>query len=193
MNHERFEELLPAYIDGTLSADERAHVESALAESAALRESLEQFRSLEDALVMRREEVPPVDRFIPAVPAAAVAESTLETASIPAPYSAHEHTRLQGWLRGLVSTPALAIMSCIVVALWVFWNSERIASFLNARAGEQVVVPNLGVLDGLGGSISMLTEILTGGDMMVLIGVYSVVTVAILGLTGYMTMRFVRS
>ena len=179
MNHERFEELLPAYLDGTLSPDERAQVESALAESAQLRESLEQFRALEDALVMRREQVPPVDRFVPAMTPAAVRP--------------HETPRLERWLRTLVSTPALAVMGCVVVALWVFWNSESIASFLNARAGNPVVMPRLGVLDGLGGSITMLTDMLAGGDMQILIGMYSVVTIAILALTGYMTMRFVRN
>jgi hypothetical protein len=105
----------------------------------------------------------------------------------------YEPSRLERWLRVFVSTPALAIMGCVVVALWVFWNSESIASFLDARAGSSVVIPNLGVLNGLGGSITTLTNSLTGGDMLVLIGIYSAVTIAILSLTGYMTMRFVRN
>ena len=111
MNHERFEELLPAYLDGTLSAEESARVEAALAESAGLRESLEQYRALEDALVMRREEVPPVDAFVPAIASApAHAEAT---AFAPA----HQRTPLQRFLRVLVSTPSFAIIACVSVAL----------------------------------------------------------------------------
>jgi hypothetical protein len=139
---------------------------------------------------MRREQVPPVDGFVPEM--TPVASGAASPATMPADVYARRAPLLQRALRTLVSTPALAIMSCTVVALWVFWNSERIASFLNARASESVTVPRLGILDGLSGSITMLTEVLAGGDMMVLVGIYGAVTLAILALTGYMTMRFVR-
>ncbi len=183
MNCERFEELLPAYLDGELSAGEHSEMEALLADSTELRESLALSRALEETLVMRREEVPPVDRFVTAIPH-----------SDPAPE--FSVSRAQRWLDAIVSVPALATIGCVVLGMWTFWHQDTIAALLGRPIGEITLDQRLGELlslDGLGRSIRVVTDTMAGGDVLVLTGVYVAVTIAILGLTGFMTMRFVRN
>jgi len=183
MNRERFEELLPAYLDGDLSAEETAEMEKALAASEELRTSLERSRALEAALVMRRAEVPPLDRFVAFLsPAAAV----------------NEPRRSRAWrvLNAMMSVPALAFVGCVVVGLWTYWHQETILSVFDrpdagAALGERLA--RLLTFQDLGSGMNTWIGSLPGGDMMFVTALYSVVTLLILALTGVMTMRFVRN
>ncbi len=99
-----------------------------------------------------------------------------------------------------MSVPALATIGCVVLGMWTFWHQDMVAALLDRPIGKITLGQRLGEvlsLDGLGRSISVMTDAMTGamtgGDMLVLTGVYVAVTIAILGLTGFMTMRFVRT
>jgi len=185
MNHDRFEELLPAYLDGDLSAADRAELESALEASAELRDALEQYRTLEQTLVMRRDEVPAADGFLgwmESAPAeSAPADSTL-AGSAPA-----RADRLRRWMDAILSVPSLAVMACIALATWTYWHVDAIAAFFT-RAGQTT-----SGLDALGRSLNTVMMQYTGGDMTTLIAAYVAVTLLIVAATGMMTMRFVRS
>lgn len=181
MNHERFEELLPAYLEGDLDAATRAQVEAALAASAELRSSLEAFRSLEDSLVMRREQVPPASQFLDWLAQRSVARALAR---------AHARSPVHRFFDGLLSWPSLATIGFIVVGMWTYWHRSSIATFfiegkVNATGVESRFASMIQNLNGL------LTT-LSGGDMMIMAGIYGMVTLAILAFTGAMTMRFVR-
>lgn len=187
MNRERFEELLPAWLDGELSESEMAQMESALAESPELRESAALSRKLEDALVLRRSDVPPIDRFI---------DNLAPAWGVSTALARGEHSLLRRWLDAIVSVPALAVMGFMMLGLWTFWHQDLVTSLFSNRVdgvaiGERFA--NAFSIDGFGRSVSALTELMPGGDMTLLIALYSLMTIAILAMTGVMTARFVRS
>jgi len=182
MNREHFEELLPAYLEGDLDAATRAQVRAALAGSAELRASLDAYRALEDSLVMRREQVPPASQFLGWLPQRAFSRAL-----------AREHARspLHRVSDTLFSAPALATLGFLVIGMWSFWHKSAIAAFFSERRVDTTGVES-GFNSMLQGLNAMLTT-LAGGDMMVMMVIYGVITLGILAFTGALTVRFVRS
>lgn len=178
MNEKHFEELLPAYLEGDLDAATHAQVEAALAGSAELRASLDAYRGLEDALVMRREQVPPAAAFLTWLPGRVAAPS-------------HVHSRMHRFIDAVLSWPALAALGFVVLGMWSYWNQGAIATFFDeGRVDTSGFDSSMATV---GNGFNALLTVLSRSDMNVLIGIYGLVTIAILAATGVITMRFVRS
>ena len=58
MSRERFSELLPWYVNGTLSAEDRAWVDGYLSEHPTAREELDWYRSLQEGIADSAPKVP---------------------------------------------------------------------------------------------------------------------------------------
>jgi hypothetical protein len=168
MNREELEELLPAYLAGDLSAENKARVEAYLEESAQARESLEAHRMLESVLQMRREQVPPVDRFTKAV----FAGTRLHRARVT--------------MDAVFSFPALTSAMLILFGVVLFLYRHSITAWVNQKAS----LPDSQSLgfEWVGAAIVQFA----GGDMWMLTGIYVAVTVLILLSTSLMLMRFLR-
>lgn len=178
MNEKHFEELLPAYLEGDLDEATRAQVEAALAGSAELRASLDAYRSLDDALVMRREMVPPAAQFLTWLPGRAAAP-------------AHAYSRMHRFIDAVLSWPALAALGFVVLGMWSYWNQSAIATFFNeGRVDTSGFDSSMTTINH---GFNALLAALSRSDMNVMIGIYGLVTIAILAATGVITMRFVRS
>jgi len=175
MTREDFEELLPAYLEGDLDEDTCAEVRAALVASAELRASLDALRSLEDALVVRREQVPPASQFLGWLP---------EWSLVRTMARRHARSPMYGFFNTFLSWPSLTTLGLFVAGMWSYWHKGEIAAFFNESNVDTSRVES--------GFASMLTS-LAGGDMMVMIGIYAVVTLGILAVTGAITMRFIRS
>lgn len=171
MNCDRIENLLSEFAGGDLSGADESAVRAHLEGCASCRESLAAYRALEDALVMRRAEVPAVDAMLQGVLA-------------PAPSSLH---RARVLMDRLFSLPSLAAFACFVLAWAGFAYSTPIAHALNWLVTEAPVVSDLS-----GGLVASLVA-LTRGDMLVTVGVYVGVTLLILGSGTWMTLRYVHS
>jgi len=171
MNCDRIENLLSEFVDGSLSGADEAAVRAHLDGCASCRESLAAYRALEDVLVMRRAEVPPVDAILQGVLA-------------PAPSNLH---RARVLMDRLFSLPSLATFACFVLAWAAFTYSAPIAHALNWLINEAPVVSNLS-----GWFVASLVT-LTRGDMLITVSAYAAVTLLILGSGTWMTLRYVHS
>lgn len=168
MRFQEFEELLPAYLEGDLSVAEAARVDAFVASSPDARETLEAFRALESALRKRREQIPPVDKFVKTM----FVSSRLHKARV--------------FMDAVFSFPALtsAVLTLIGIVLFIYrapiteWITQK-ASLPDSKS--------LG-LDWVGNAIVQFT----GGDIWMLSALYGAVTVLILLSTSLMLMRFLR-
>jgi len=101
----RFDELLPFYINGTLSTADRAWVEGYLTEHPSARAELQWYESLQTRL---REDVPPVssevgmERALRRIRAERLASQGTRRPAAPSPLE-----RLRGWLVGVLPQPML--------------------------------------------------------------------------------------
>jgi anti-sigma factor RsiW len=172
MKCERIENLLPAFVEGDLAPVDESAVHAHLADCERCRESLAAYRALEDALVMRRDEVPPADAFLRGVFAPAV--------------STNLH-RARTLMDALFSFPALASFACLVVGWLAFAYSDVVTRSLNWLVGESSLLGRFGHW-----TTASLTT-LTGGDMIVIVAAYTIVTLLILGSGALMTLHYVHS
>ena len=101
---DRFNELLPWYVNGTLDGDDRAWMEQHLAESAEAREELEWFRSLQ--IHMRQDE--------PAVPQTIGLARTMHLIRGDRPTLAE---RVTGFFASLGMRPGLALAGVALMAV----------------------------------------------------------------------------
>ena len=169
---ERIEALLPALVDGSLTGDDAAMVTSHVDSCAACRESLAAFAVLEQSLVSRRAEVPPVDSFLP----------DLAAARVPA---AHRHSPVLTVFRAAMSLPGISI-------LLVMWGTMFALSFRTNLAND---ISRYSSLDRWRALTTLATQQLTnvtGDNVWVLTAVYLTLTLAILGSMGAMTLRYIR-
>lgn len=160
------ESRLPAFLDRELGAEETALVRAHLDSCEGCRASLAAFESLEASLVLRRAEVPPVERFLPGF-AVAYHPSVLVRA-----------------LRALTSVPGVSI----VLAMW----AGMLAFNFRGPIGRAL---SLSTPDNLVGGIDRLADflvLLTDGNVWLLIGMCTMVALAIAASTGAMTLRFIR-
>ena len=169
---ERIEALLPAFAEGSLAGDEAAKVTSHVDSCASCRESLAAFAILEQSLVSRRAEVPPVDSFLPNLPAARV----------PA---VHRHSPLLRVFRAAMSVPGISI-------LLVMWGTMFALSFRTHLANDITRYSSLERWKALVVFTTAQITNLTGGNVWTLTAVYVALTLAILGSMGAMTLRYVR-
>jgi predicted anti-sigma-YlaC factor YlaD len=169
---ERIEALLPALVSRDIATADAAMVTSHVDSCASCRESLATFVMLEQSLVSRRAEIPPVDSFLP----------DLSAARVP---SAYRHSPLFRVFRATMSVPGISI-------LLVMWGTMFALSFRTNLANDITRYSSLErwkVLTTL--ATQQLTN-LTGGNVWTLTAVYLALTLAILGSMGAMTLRYVR-
>ncbi len=168
MTSEEFEELLPAYLEGELNAEQTARVKAWLARSPEARESLEVYREHNVVLESRREQVPP-----------------------PAPYfRAVYHRPLLSRARDITTTmfsfPAISSLLLAFFGIALFIYRDQITKWFTSKA-ELPGSSSLG-LDWVRNALLQFS----GADMWVVTGLYVGLTVAILLSTSLMVMRFLR-
>jgi anti-sigma factor RsiW len=172
MSCERYENLLPAFLDGDLPSGEDAALNAHLSGCESCQASLAAYRALEDELVLRREIVPPVAPFLSAAFAPAVSPAL------------HRARVLMDRIFGL---PSLATFAFFVLG-WVLYSySNVVQGWLDRITGA---TPAAGRFAGW---LSELSAAVSGGDMMVIALAYTGVTLLILGSGTWMTLRFVQS
>jgi anti-sigma factor RsiW len=172
MKCDRIENLLPAFVEGDLAPADESAVHAHLSGCERCRESLSAYRVLEDALSLRRTEVPPVDAFLRGV---------FEPAA-----STNLH-RARMLMDALFSFPALASFSCLVLGWLAFAYSDLVARSLDWFVGETSILGRFA--HWMTASLSTLT----GGDMIVAVAAYSVLTLLILGSGTWMTLHYVHN
>jgi len=174
-NCERYEATIATWFDADGPAQsERDALTAHMASCASCRESFELSSHMEAALVSRRDEVPAVDAFLPAL-APAVARQA-------AP--AHTHPRLLAAFRTLMSPAGISI----TLTMWV----TLLALHFRAQISQVFVWTSSDRFSALGHDISNLLVSVARGDTLVLTGIYVALTVAVLGSMGAITLRYVR-
>ena len=168
MNHDDFEELLPAYLEGALNAEQTARVDSWLERSADARESLGVFRRLDGLLEQRRAQVPPAEGFILAVTRRSVLSSVRRVMNVA------------------FSFPAISGLLLALFAFTLFVYREQITSWFNRT--PEFSGSNSHALEWVR---SVLLQF-SGTDIWTLTAVYAGLTLIILLSTSLMVMRFLR-
>lgn len=162
------ESLLPAFVEDGLGAGDAARVRAHLESCESCRASLAAFTALEASLVLRRAEIPPVDAYLPDV----------------APAHSGARRPLVRMFRAVMSVPGVAILLTMWAAMLAFNFRVPIANTLSLSTPHNLV-----------GGFERFADflvLLTGGNVWVLIGMGTMVAIAIAASTGAMTLRFVR-
>lgn len=164
------ESLLPAFLEEDLGGEETALVRAHLESCEACRAALAAFASLEEALVLRRAEVPPVDRFLPDF--------------APAQAAVHHPSVLLRAFRALTSVPGVSIVLTMWAGMLAFNFRGPIGRALSLSTPDNLV----GGIDRFANLLVLLTD----GNVWLLIGMCTLVSLAIAASTGAMTLRFIR-
>jgi anti-sigma factor RsiW len=168
MTSEEFEELLPAYLEGVLTAEQKARVELWLKRSPEARESLESYRQLDSMLESRRDLVPDAAPYFRAV------------------FRRSALSRARDVMDTLFSFPAISSILLALFGVVLFIYRETITAWFN-RTSEMPGSSSF----GLEWVRNVLLQF-SGADIWVVTGVYVGLTLAILLSTGMMVMRFLR-
>jgi anti-sigma factor RsiW len=168
MKDNDFEELLPAYLEGALNAEQTARIETWLERSAEARQSLEDFRVLEGLLESRREQVPPAADLLRAVQA----RTNL--------------SRIRTVMNAAFSFPAISSLLLILFGFTLYIYREHITSWFD-RSAEFPGFESLG-LEWVRNALLHFS----GADIWTVTAVYAGLTIAILLSTSLMLMRFLR-
>jgi predicted anti-sigma-YlaC factor YlaD len=170
MDCERIEAMLPAFVGHDVGAEESAAVAAHVDSCERCRESLAAFVLLEQTLVARRSEVPPVDEFLP--------ELRTATARVRSGFVVR-------CLRAITSVPGVAIVLVMWAVLLVGHFNDRIALRIADHAlAERVTAFVKHGLDAMVG--------VAGGDVWTLTAVYGALAIGLIVSAGALTMRFVR-
>jgi anti-sigma factor RsiW len=164
------ESLLPGFVEDSLGAEDALRVRAHLESCAACRASLAAFAALEDSLVLRRAEVPPVERFLP------------ELAVVPA--VARRAPVLLRAFRALTSVPGVSIVLAMWAGMLALNFREPIGRALSLSTPDRLV----GGID----RFADLMVLLTNGNVWLLIAALTMVAFCVAGSMGAMTLRFVR-
>jgi hypothetical protein len=168
MDPEQLEELLPAYLDGALNAEQTDRVRTWLEGSAEARRALEEFRQLDILLESRHDLVPPAAPF-----ARAVRTTPL-------------HTRVRRVMDAVFSFQGISALLVVLVGIMLFIYRQPITNWFNRT-------PDLPGSDGLG--LEWLNSVLlqfSGAGIWAMTAVYAGLTLLILGSSGAMLMRYLR-
>lgn len=168
MTSEEFEELLPAYLDGALNAEQSARVKSWLARSPEARESLELYRVISLQLESRRDQVPSPGPYFRAV------------------YHRSLLSRATSVMTAMFSFPGISSLLLGLFGIALFIYRDQITKWFTIKAE----LPSSSAL-GLDWVRNALVQF-SGADIWVVTGVYVGLTVAILLSTSLMVMRFLR-
>jgi predicted anti-sigma-YlaC factor YlaD len=166
---EKFEDLLPLYVEGDLPAEERSRVDEHISSCARCRESLAFYSELETSLASLRDLRPS-----PVRTAAAVSERL--------GLRPRRHAR-----RSFVNVPAIVSAGFIVLGVVLYDIRDLVASFFT-----QVGV---GASNGYSRAVTDLTQgavQMSGGSEWVLITIFAGVFALVMLVGSWMVLRFVR-
>ncbi len=168
MNYEQFEDLLPAYIDGGLNAEQTNRVEKWLEGSADARRALDEFRELDMLLEQRREQVPPAAQFV---------HSVLKPSL---------RTRVHKVMATAFSLPGISGILVALVGVALFLYRQPITNWFNRTPDLPGASSN--------GFEWLRTTIMqfSGTDIWTMTAIYVGVTLVILGSSSVMLMRYLR-
>jgi len=167
MNCERIETMLPAFVERDLAGEDAAVVSMHLETCASCREALAVFVSLETALVARRDEVPALDGYLPAIAVA-------------------RERRL--WIRGIrlvTSVPGVAI----VLVMWATFLVSHYSNRIESNAAVKTSLERLTAFSKRGLDAMVAAA---GGDAWTLTAVYGALAIGVIVSAGALTMRLVR-
>jgi predicted anti-sigma-YlaC factor YlaD len=168
MTSEEFEELLPAYLDGELNAEQTARVKSWLARSPQARDSLESYREINLFLESRSEQVPSSEFYSHAV--------------FHKPFL----SRARDITNTLFSFPGISSLLLVLFGIVLFIYRQPITTWIKGKT-ELPGSSSLG-LDWVSNALQQFS----GADMWTITALYVGLTVAILLSTSLMVMRFLR-
>jgi anti-sigma factor RsiW len=168
MTSEEFEELLPAYLDGELNAEQTARVEAWLARSSEARDSLELYREINLHLQSRHDQVPPPAPYFRAV------------------YQRSLLSRSRDVMTAMFSFPGISSVLLTLFGIALFIYKDQITAWFTSKA-ELPGSSSLG-LDWVRNALLQFS----GADIWVVTGLYVGLTIAILLSTSFMVMRFLR-
>jgi predicted anti-sigma-YlaC factor YlaD len=166
---EKFEDLLPLYVEGDLPAEERNHVDEHVASCARCRESLAFYSELETSLSSLRDLRPS-----PVRTAAAVSERL--------GLRPRRHAR-----RSFVNVPAIVSAGFIVIGI-VLYDFRNIVEDFFARVG-------VGASNGYSRAVTDLTQgaaQVSGGSEWVLLTIFAGVFALVMLVGSWMVLRFVK-
>jgi anti-sigma factor RsiW len=172
MDCDRFEAMLPAFVGSDLGVEEAAAVAAHVESCARCRESLAAFVAIEETLVLRRSEVPPVDGFLPDMRAAR--------------WALRARPRLLiRFFRAAMSVPGVAIVL-------VMWATFLVSQYNDRLTNDIVQTTSLERATALAqrGLDAMVAA--AGGDAWTLTAVYGALAIGLIVSAGALTMRFVR-
>jgi anti-sigma factor RsiW len=168
MTRDEFEELLPAYLDGELNAEQTDRVKAWLSSSVEGRQLLESYRQLNTLLESRREQVPPAAPYVRAV------------------FRRPGLSRAREVMNAAFSFPSISGLLLALFGIALFIYRDQITNWFSSKAE----LPGSGSL-GLDW-VRHALMLFSGADIWVVTGVYVALTVAILLSTSLMVMRFLR-
>jgi anti-sigma factor RsiW len=166
---EKFEELLPLYVEGDLPEEERSRVDEHVASCARCRESLAFYTELETSLTSLRDLQPS-----PVRTAAAVSDRL-------------GLRQLRRARRSFVNVPAVVSAGFIVLGI-VLYNFRNIVADFFARVG-------VGASNGYSRAVTDLTQgaaQVSGGGEWVLITIFAGIFALVMLVGSWMVLRFVR-
>jgi predicted anti-sigma-YlaC factor YlaD len=170
MECERIEAMLPLFVARDLPADEAAAVSSHLDACERCREALVAFTALEATLLARRDQVPPVDAFLPDLRAAG--------------FRARHSIMLRAF-RAAMSVPGVAIVLVMWATLLVMRYNDKLTGDISSTTSlERWTALAKRGLDGMVAA--------AGGDAWTLTAVYGALAIGVIVSAGALTMRLVR-
>ncbi len=168
MDCERIEVKLPLFVARELSFDETASVTTHLNACPRCREALAAFTAIEQALVARHDQIPPIDGFLPAM----------------APMRARASLAIRCF-RALMSVPGVAIVLVMWAGLLIGRYSDRLTNDeTHKTALERMTAIAQSGLDAMVAA--------AGGDAWTLTAVYGALAIGLIVSAGALTLRLVR-
>jgi predicted anti-sigma-YlaC factor YlaD len=172
-NCEHIETLLPAFVEETLDAGDAAAVRAHVESCDACRASLAAFALLEQSLVARRAEVPPLERFLPDF-----ATARVRAANVPRP------SLVMRAFRTMMSLPGIAAILVVWSGLFVFEFRDSIGHAIALATPDRLVM--------FQERLANLLVLMTDGNVWALVAISILVSILFALSTGAMTLRYIR-
>ena len=169
MNCDRIEEFIPRYLENDLSEEDRGTVEAHLASCARCRESLEAFTTLEESL----------GRLKVAVPSWETAEARL--------VRSFGFEKRRSFTALVFNAPFFVGLSFVLFGV-VFFLRGNTALFALQSLGRHFAFP----FGGLERTLTRWFEAFAGLDLTILISIYGMLTIALLGASRLLVLKFGR-
>ncbi len=169
MKCEQVEYLLPSYIEKDLPAEKMNAVEAHLSGCSVCRESLAVFMRLEETLIERREDIPPIKNLTTAV------------------LSRIGYHRTRAILRCMFSLPSVASASFAILGIVAFIHNDKLRALFSRDTGIGAKLVH--AAQRLTDAIVQFAQ----GDVWVLMGIYVGLTMLLLLGMSLVVLNFMRA